>query len=518
MYRLLGLSLLAFALSACQQLPVSAPAQSGSPGLSAAQSAALQQTEAWQLANRLSWGANLSTLQQVQQLGQARWLEQQLQARTSALPSTIQQQIASYTISQTALPELIFKLEAQRRDAEQQKGTDDSLRKAYQQELNRLARETANRTMLRDLYSSNQLYEQVCAFWVNHFNIHSGKHNLRAMIGDFDEQAIRPHALGKFTDLLRATVYHPAMLRYLDNEHNAAGRINENYARELLELHTMGVDSGYSQTDVQELARILTGVGVNQNPENSKIKAGMEKWYVRRGLFEFVPQRHDFAEKKLLGNSIKGQGLAEVDQVIQMLARHPATARYLSRKLAVYFTGENVSEALISTLSKQYLQSDGDISAVLATLFSQPEWRLAQARQFKDARHYLLSSLRLTLDQRLIVNPNPAVNWLSQMAQSAYGRQTPDGYSMSARDWNSPAQMTQRFDIARQIAQGAPALFKAEGESLNPPRFAIEGAQLQFLKDWGQRYARPSQASLSQAATQSEWLHFLLIAPEMMYR
>lgn len=510
------LPLLALALSACQQVPQTP--RSSATHLSHAQAQALQQNEAWQLANRLSWGANLSTVQQVQQQGQARWLEQQLQARSSELPAQVQQQIQSYTISQTTLADLIFKLEAQRREAEQQKGTEDSLRKAYQQELNRLAREAANRTLLRDLYSSNQLYEQVCAFWANHFNIHTGKHNLRAMVGDFDEHALRPHALGKFADLLRATVYHPAMLRYLDNEHNAAGRINENYARELLELHTMGVDSGYSQADVQELARILTGVGVNLSPENSKIKAGLDKFYLRRGLFEFVPQRHDFGDKKLLGISIKGTGLGELEQVIQLLARHPATARYISRKLALYFTGETVSEALVNTLSQQYLQSDGEIGVVLASLFSQTEWRQAQSRHYKDARHYLLSSLRLSLDQRLILNPNPAVNWLTQMGQLPYNRQTPDGYSMYARDWNSAAQITQRFDIARQIAQGAPALFKAEGDSQNPARVPLEGAQLQFLKDWGQRYAKPSQSSLSQASNQAEWLHFLLIAPEMMYR
>lgn len=512
----LCLPLFALVLSACQQLPQT-PANNA-VHLSQAQAQAIQQSEPWQLANRVSWGANLSTVQQVQQQGQARWLEQQLQARSSVLPTTLQQQIAGYTISQTSLPDLIFKLEAQRREADQQKGTDDSLRKAYQQELNRLAREAANRTLLRDLYSSNQLYERVCAFWANHFNIHNGKHNLRAMVGDFDEQALRPHALGKFADLLRATVYHPAMLRYLDNEHNGVGRINENYARELLELHTLGVDSGYSQTDVQELARILTGVGVNLSPDNNKIKAGLEKYYLRRGLFEFVPQRHDFGDKKLLGQTIKGAGLAEVDQVIQLLARQPATARYLSRKLAHYFMGDTVTEQLIATLSQRYLQTDGDIASVLATLFSQAEWRQAQGQHYKDARSYLLSSLRLSLDQRLLINPNPAVNWLTQMGQLPYGRQTPDGYSMYARDWNSAAQMTQRFDIARQIAQGAPALFKLEGDTNPAPKYQIDSTHLNYLKDWSQRYGKNSQASLNQANSQAEWLHLVLIAPEMMYR
>jgi uncharacterized protein (DUF1800 family) len=121
-------------------------------------------------------------------------------------------------------------------------------RSAYQQELNRLAKEAATRSLLRDLYSPNQLQEQMTWFWMNHFSVHQGKANLRAMVGDYEEHAIRPHALGKFRDLLSATLHHPAMIRYLDNEQNAANRINENYAREIMELHTLGVDGGYTRT------------------------------------------------------------------------------------------------------------------------------------------------------------------------------------------------------------------------------------------------------------------------------
>jgi uncharacterized protein (DUF1800 family) len=140
---------------------------------------------------------------------------------------------------------------AQRRDYDKAMADDEAKKaaqRAYQQELNRLAKEAATRSLLRDLYSPNQLQEQMTWFWMNHFSVHQGKANLRAMVGDYEDNAIRPHALGKFRDLLSATLHHPAMIRYLDNEQNAANRINENYAREIMELHTLGVDGGYTRT------------------------------------------------------------------------------------------------------------------------------------------------------------------------------------------------------------------------------------------------------------------------------
>ena len=133
------------------------------------------------------------------------------------------------------------------------------------------------------------------------------------MLGDYEDVAIRPRALGKFSELLKAVVYHPVMLRYLDNEQNAASRINENFARELMELHTLGVDGGYSQRDVQELARILTGVGVNMQVANPAVKPALQAFYVRHGLFEFNPARHDFGNKLFLGQPVRAKGLPEVD-------------------------------------------------------------------------------------------------------------------------------------------------------------------------------------------------------------
>src|SRR5262249_27462869 len=158
-------------------------------------------------------------------------------------------------------------------------------RRFYQQELGRLAREAATRSMLRALYSPWQLREQMTWFWMNHFSVFGGKAEVRALVADYEEHAIRPYALGRFRDLLGATARHPAMLRYLDNAQNARARLNENYARELMELHTLGVDGGYKQADVQELARVLTGHGVNLLGEVRNIRPAMRGDYVHEGLY-----------------------------------------------------------------------------------------------------------------------------------------------------------------------------------------------------------------------------------------
>lgn len=173
--------------------------------------------------DRVSWGVNLSTYQQAEKIGYNAWLEQQLHPKPSVLPAAAQAQIDALTISQKPALQLVQELEAQRRDYDKAMVDDDAKKaaqRAYQQELNRLAKEAATRSLLRNLYSPNQLQEQMTWFWMNHFNVHQGKSNLRVLVGDYEEQAIRPHALGKFRDLLAATLRHPAMIRYLDNEQN----------------------------------------------------------------------------------------------------------------------------------------------------------------------------------------------------------------------------------------------------------------------------------------------------------
>ena len=219
----------------------------------------------------------------------------------SALPVPVATQIASMRIAREPMPQLVVEMDAQSRAANQL--TDPAQRQAaqsaYQQAMADLSREAATRSVLRDLYSPAQLREQMAWFWFNQFNVQAAKRDIRAMVGDY-EDTVRAHALGRYRDLLEASLRHPAMLRYLDNDQNAVGHINENYAREIMELHSMGVGSGYTQQDVQELARILTGVGVDLRPDPPKLKPEWQPLLMRAGLFEFNPARHDFGAKHFL--------------------------------------------------------------------------------------------------------------------------------------------------------------------------------------------------------------------------
>lgn len=470
--------------------------------------------------NRVTWGANVSTLQRVEAIGLDRYLDQQLRPTGTSLPPAVQASIDAMTISQRTLEALHQDLEQRRKDADAITNDDDkkAAQQQYQQELNRLAREAATRSLLRDLYSPNQLQEHMTWFWMNHFNVHQGKSTARVMMGDYEERAIRVHALGKFRDLLTATVHHPAMLRYLDNEQNAVGHLNENYARELMELHTLGVDGGYSQRDVQELARILTGVGVNVGTTTPNVRADLKSQYVRQGLFEFNPNRHDYGNKQFLGQPVKGRGLAELDEAIDRLARHPATARFISAKLASYLVADEPPTALVDRMAQTFARTDGDIAATLKVLFASSEFAKSLTHKFKDPMHYVVSAVRLAYDDKPILNAGPLLYWLNRMGEPPYGKQTPDGYPLSERAWASPGQMTTRFEIAKAIGSGNAGLFKADGpQPRELPAFPQLANQLYF-QSVQQTLSPGTRQALEQAVSQQEWNGFLLSSPEMMHR
>jgi uncharacterized protein (DUF1800 family) len=468
--------------------------------------------------DRITWGVNLSNWQQSEASGFDRYLEQQLHPGPDRLPPAIAAQIASMTISQQQLAPLVQTLETSRKTADA--FADDQQKKAaqqsYQQELNRIAREAATRSLLRDVYSTNQLQEQMTWFWMNHFNLHQGKHNLRAMMGDYEERAIRPHALGKFRDLLSATVHHPAMLRYLDNEQNASGHINENYARELMELHTLGVDSGYSQHDVQELARILTGVGVNLGSTSPSVRRDLQAQYVRDGLFEFNPNRHDYGDKKFLGQTIHGRGLGELDEAIDRLSKNPATARFISRELAQFLVADSPPVSLIDLMAETFQRTDGDVAAVLRTLFKSTEFTHSLGRQFKDPVHYVVSAVRLAYDDKPILNSGPMLNWLNRMAEPLYGRQTPDGYPLTESAWASSGQMTTRFEIAKAIGSGSAGLFKTDGPQPQERAAFPQLANALYFQYVQKTLSSSTRQTLDQAGSPQEWNTFLLSSPEMM--
>lgn len=477
--------------------------------------ARVDQDAAW--LDRLSWGANSASLAELRRMGRNPWLDAQLAAK-APLPRDLQTQINAFSIGQRDLPSLVYEMEARRIDADLTK--DDAAKaaaqQAYQQALSQLAREAASRSLLLAVYSPNQVQEQLTWFWFNHFNIHQYKHNLRAMVGDY-EQGLRERALGRFRDLLGYAAHHPAMLRYLDNERNAAGRVNENYARELLELHTLGVDAGYSQRDVQELARVLTGLGINLSGNKPRLNPRLQGQYVQRGVMEFNPARHDFGDKQLLGLSVKGSGLAELDQVLDTLARHPATARFISRKLAQYLVADAPSPALIERMSQRWQQTDGRIAEVMRTLIQSPEFEASLGRKFKDPQHYVVSAVRLAYDTRLILNPRPMLGWLYRLGQAPYNRQTPDGYPLDESAWASPGQLNTRFEIARAIGSGSAGLFRSEGEKVDRPAFPQLANPL-YYEGMVPRLSPTTRQTLDQASSPQEWNTFLLASPEFMHR
>jgi len=500
--------------------------------------------------NRIGWGATQDQLDEARRLGWGAYVERQLKAdpRRPLLPAA-QGQIDALSIEQRPALELLQQVEQLRKDQDKplsscpQVGAarrpppegdkpawggpaptceDDrkAARQAYQNELNRLAREAAHRQLLRQLYSEQQLLEQVSWFWFNHFNVHQYKRELRALLADYEETALRPQALGSFRELLGAVARHPAMLRYLDNDQNTAGKPNENYARELLELHTLGVDGGYTQRDVQELARVLTGFGARLDPGRPRLRPEQDRLYLRQGLFEFNPARHDFGDKQLLGHVIKGRGAAELDEVLDLLVAQPATARFVSRKLAVYLLSDEPPPALVERMAAAFQRSGGAIGATLRVLLLAPEFADAAPRKFKDPQHYLLSGLRAAYggmgEPAVIQNSAPLQAWLRRLGQGLYDKQTPDGYPLTAAAWNSAGQLSTRFELARSLAAGPAALFKPEGL---PAGAAAPPAPRPLLAQALQPPLSPTtRAALAQAATPLDWNALLLSSPEFMYR
>ncbi|MDB5699903.1 MAG: hypothetical protein JWL66_102 [Sphingomonadales bacterium] len=467
--------------------------------------------------NRLTWGGSATPSPVETNRGHQLFNDAGVDDK---LPSAAIQQIARMRISRESMAALVVKEEAENRAANAIVDPDQkkAAKQAYQQSMNALASEAATRSILRDLYAPDQLREQLTWFWFNHFNVHAQKRDIRAMVGDYEDRAIRAHALGKFRDLLTATLRHPAMLRYLDNDQNAAGHINENYAREIMELHSMGVGSGYSQKDVQELARILTGVGVDLRPDSPKLKPQLQPLLVRDGLFEFNPARHDFDDKQFLGHQIKGSGYAEVEQALDLIARSPATAHHVSEQLATYFMGDAPPAAVIDCMTAAWRNSDGDIPHVLSAMFRSPEFTATLGRVFKDPIHYVISAVRLAYGDRVILNAQPIVGWLNRMGQGLYAHETPDGYSLASGAWAAPGQMSVRFEIARQIGTGSSGMFRSpEPGALDQPAFP----QLQnalYYASIADTLRPPTRAALAQSTSPQEWNALFLSSPDFMRR
>jgi len=287
-----------------------------------------------------------------------------------------------------------------------------------------LREEITRHTLLRGVYSKRQLFEVMVGFWTDHLNINLEKGDCIYLKPADDRLVIRAHALGKFKDLIRASATSPAMLVYLDGKENKratpADVPNENYARELLELHTLGVDGGYTQSDVFEAARSLTGW---------RLRTG---W--RKGTVYFDPTMHDDGEKHVLGQLIPaGGGAADLDRLIDIACGHPSTARHIATKLVRRFVSEDVPAALVTRVAEVFTATDGDIKALVRTILGSEEFKAARGLKFKRPFQYIVSSLRaLGADTHA---HQPLIEYLQRMGQGPFQYPTPDGYPDRAAPW-----------------------------------------------------------------------------------
>jgi uncharacterized protein (DUF1800 family) len=410
--------------------------------------------------NRLSFGLRAGDLEAVKAQGIDAYIQSQLTPNSIAQPQALTQQLAGLPTLQMSAVEIMKEYQQTRVENKAQRGNPQAMAANVQNspeamKLRRKVLEEATEGRLaRAIASPRQLEEVMVDFWYNHFNVFYGKGRDRFLVGVYEQQAIRPYVFGKFRSLLASTSKHPAMLFYLDNWQNtdpnspgAKGRykgLNENYARELMELHTLGVNGGYNQQDVITLARILTGWGFPGNRQGNIDESG----------FYFAANRHDSSDKVFLGQNIKGGGIEEGEKALDILAKHPATARHISYKLAQYFVADEPPSSLVEQLAKRFQETDGDLKAVLTTLFKSSEFvdpKYYNAK-FKTPLQYVVSTLRATDTQ--IENYRSVTGILSQMGMPLFGRQTPDGYKNTESAWLNPDAVLRRISLATALASG----------------------------------------------------------------
>ena len=415
--------------------------------------------------NRLGYGPAPGDIEHVRALGVANYIRAQLKPERIALPASLRAQLDA--LDTLALnPIELYKQYGPPLDPRGEQ-PDPQARKAARERARIIVQHAAQARLLRAIESPRQLEEVMVDFWFNHFNVYVGKGLDHLWIGAYERDAIRLHAFGRFRDLLGATARHPAMLFYLDNWQNSApdnagarGKrrgLNENYARELLELHTLGVDGGYTQADVVAAARVFTGWGLG----GARNRGG-------QGGFYFDAKRHDRGAKNLLGQTIADGGQAEGEQLLDMLARSPATARHIGFKLAQYFVADVPPPALVERLARRFRETDGDIRAVLTTLFTDTDfWNSRhRATKFKTPYHYVVSAARASgaavRDTRLFAG------WLIQLGMPLYGCQTPNGYKNTEDAWLNPDAITRRINVATALASGRLPLTRSRNDETKP--------------------------------------------------
>jgi uncharacterized protein (DUF1800 family) len=468
--------------------------------------------------NRIGFGARPGDVERVQQMGLAAYIDQQLnpdRVPNAAMNARLAADFETLSMDPRDLGEKFAAADQMRRELQRQQArqapppspTDPTMTapppaparqqappelRMLQQQAQNITQELMQAKILRAAMSERQLEEVLADFWFNHFNVFIGKGQVRQYLTDYEQNVIRPHVLGSFRDLLGATAHSPAMLFYLDNfqssSPNAAVTIspemerrlndprlrpeqrrqlmqrlqmrlpqqrqqrglNENYARELMELHTLGVDGGYTQKDVIEVARALTGWTIDQP------RMG--------GAFLFRPQMHDANEKVILGaNFPKGGGQEEGERVLDILAKHPSTARHISYKLAQRFVADEPPKALVDRAAKKFLDTKGDLREVTRVIITSPEFFAAEAyrAKVKTPLEFVVSAIRAS--GATIVNAQPLVQAMQQLGMPLYGCQPPTGYSMTADAWVNTGALLNRMNFAVALVNGGQGMAPGRG-------------------------------------------------------
>jgi uncharacterized protein (DUF1800 family) len=363
--------------------------------------------------------------------------------------------------------------------------------------------------------SSAPMVERLVHFWSNHFSVTAQKPGTHYQVADHEFKAIRPHVLGKFSDMLKAAALHPAMLLYLDqfqsigpnsrfmrsraarqrgNNNGGPRGLNENLAREVLELHTLGVDGGYDQADVTELAKALTGWTIQGISRVARFSEPQSNGAA------FLSVAHEVGKRKVLGRSYSDTGNRQALDILDDLAAHPSTARFIATKLARHFAGDTPPDTLVKRLEADFLATGGDLASLTRTLIASPEAWEPQPVKFRAPFEWLVSVLRLTGVDGL--NGQRLGGALNEIGQVPWRAPSPAGYDDIAESWASPDGIWRRTELAERIAQ-----------NLRPDR-VVERAEMAFPE----ALSDETRLWLSRAETSRQALALLLVAPEMMRR
>ena len=500
--------------------------------------------------NRIGFGPTPGDIERVRNIGLAQYIDRQL--HPERIPNEeIAARLAPFqTLLKSTrelaeeyyLPALALRRREQQRQAREggampadPEMTRREMRSPEQMEATRAERsvlaELSQQRIIRAVHSDRQLEEVLVDFWFNHFNVFAGKGATRLYLTEYERDVIRPHVLGKFRDLLGATAHSPAMLFYLDNWQSAAPNqdrvarrtqllrrrgvpqianqpnrpprgLNENYARELMELHTLGVDGGYTQKDVQEVARAFTGWTIEMPRQG--------------GSFRFEPRIHDDGEKVVLGQRIKaGGGKKDGEQVLDILAAHPSTARFIATKLARRFVADAPPPSLVDRAATRFRETGGDIREVVRTIVTSSEFfaPAAYRAKVKSPYEFVVSATRAAdVD---VAGALPMVQALRELGMPLYFCQPPTGYADRADAWVNTGALLNRMNFAVSLTQGRLRGLKRGGRidaSAAPSREAL------FQTALAGDVSEPTRATVAKATTAAQSISLILGSPEFQKR